>query len=499
MAQSPVTETAVPDSHAAPVHLNIDDFDSLLQKEFKPRSESASQAVSQAVNTLVENVLEYSDAITFGADRTVKELIRELDKKLSAQINEILHHEEFQAVESVWRGLDYLVSNTETDVDLRIKVMNVTKNDLRNNLKKFKGAAWDQSPLFKRVYEQEFGQLGGEPYGVLLGDYYFGSSAKDVELLASISKVSAAAHAPFISSVSPAVVGMDSWREMSNPRDLANIFSTPDFAPWRSLRESEDSRYVSLTLPRFMARLPYGEDTDPVENMNFEEETFGLSTNYTWANAAYAAGVNIGKAFKEYGWCSRIRGVESGGAVGNLPCHTFSTDDGGVDIKCPTEVAISDRRENELSKSGFMPLIYRKNSDVAAFIGAQTLHKPGIYDNPEATANAALAARLPYIFATCRFAHYLKCIARDKIGAFKSESEMERWLETWIMNYVDGSPDTSSEEVKSRKPLADAKVEIRAVEGAPGYYAAKFWLRPHFQLEGLTVSLRLVSRLPAAD
>ncbi|MEY4719103.1 MAG: hypothetical protein RL563_1721, partial [Pseudomonadota bacterium] len=286
--------------------------------------------------------------------------------------------------------------------------------------------------------------------------------------------------------------------ELANPRDLTKIFQTPEYAAWKSLRESDDARYLGLAMPRFLSRLPYGAKTDPVEAFDFEEDTSGAdSTKYTWSNAAYAMAVNINRSFKMYGWCSRIRGIESGGAVEGLPVHSFPTDDGGVDMKCPTEIAITDRREAELAKSGFMPLIHKKNTDFAAFIGAQSLQKPAEYQDPDATANANLAARLPYLFATCRFAHYLKCIVRDKVGSFKERDEMERWLTQWIMQYVDGDPANSSEETKAKKPLAAAEVVLQEVEGNPGYYSSKFFLRPHYQLEGLTVSLRLVSKLPS--
>ena len=303
---------------------------------------------------------------------------------------------------------------------------------------------------------------------------------------------------PFIAGISPTVMQMDSWQELTNPRDLTKIFQTAEYAAWRSLREAEDSRYIGLAMPRFLARLPYGAKTDPVEEFDFEEDTEGADhTKYTWANSAYAMATNITKSFKMWGWCSRIRGIESGGAVEGLPTHTFPTDDGGVDMKCPTEIAITDRREAELAKNGFMPLLHKKNSDFAAFIGAQSLQKPTEYDDPDATANANLAARLPYLFATCRFAHYLKCIVRDKIGSFKEREDMEMWLNKWIMQYVDGDPANSSEATKARKPLAAAEVTVQEVEGNPGYYASRFYLRPHYQLEGLTVSLRLVSKLPS--
>jgi type VI secretion system protein ImpC len=430
---------------------------------------------------------------------TIQSLIAALDKKLTEQVNLIMHTEEFQKVESAWRGLHYLVNNTETDEMLKIRVMNISKNDLGKTLKKFKGTAWDQSPIFKKMYEEEFGQFGGEPFGSIVADYYFDNSAPDVELLSSMAKVAAAAHAPFISAAAPSVMLMESWNELANPRDLTKIFQTPEHAAWRSFRESEDSRYVGLTMPRFLARQPYGAKSNPVEEFDFEEDTSAPSSkNYTWANSSYAMAVNINRSFKEYGWCSRIRGIESGGAVEGLPVHAFPTDDGGVDMQCPTEIAISDRREAELAANGFMPLVHKKNTDFAAFIGAQSLHKPAEYDDADASANAALAARLPYLFATCRFAHYLKCIVRDKLGSFKERDEMERWLTKWIMQYVDGDPGSSSETTKAQKPLAAAEVVLEEVEGNPGYYTSKFFLRPHYQLEGLTVSLRLVSKLPSA-
>lgn len=478
--------------------LESGDFSSLLQKEFKPKSDRAKEAVENAVTTLAEFVLKDTTLISEEAVSTISAIIAEIDKKLTDQVNLILHNEEFQKLEGAWRGLHYLVNNTESDEMLKIRVINISKKELGKTLKKFKGTAWDQSPIFKKFYEEEYGQFGGEPYGCIVGDYHFDHSPPDVELLNGIAQVSAAAHAPFITGAAPTLMQMDSWQELTNPRDLTKIFSTPEYAAWRSLRESEDSRYLGLAMPRFLSRLPYGAKTDPVEDFDFEEDTEGAdSSKYTWSNAAYAMAVNINRSFKEYGWCSRIRGVESGGAVEGLPVHSFPTDDGGVDMKCPTEIAISDRREAELAKNGFMPLLHRKNSDVAAFIGAQSLQKPAEYDDPDATANSNLAARLPYLFATCRFAHYLKCIVRDKIGSFKERDEMQRWLQKWIMQYVDGDPQNSSESTKARKPLAAAEVVVEEVEGNPGYYTSRFYLRPHYQLEGLTVSLRLVSKLPS--
>ncbi len=478
--------------------LEVSDLDSLLKKEFKPKTDQAKEAVEKAVRTLAEQALAQSTLISADTVQTIEAMIAQLDKTLTEQVNLILHHEDFQRLEGAWRGLHYLVSNTETDELLKIRVMNVSKKDLAKTVKRFKGVAWDQSPIFKSIYEAEYGVLGGEPYGCLVGDYYFDHGPADVELLSGLARVSSAAHCPFIAGASPTVMQMGSWQELANPRDLTKLFGTPEYASWKSLRMSDDARYIGLAMPRFLARLPYGAKSDPVEAFDFEEDTGAADhTRYTWANSAYAMATNIMRSFKLYGWCSRIRGVESGGSVEGLPVHTFPTDDGGVDMKCPTEIAISDRREAELAKNGFMPLVHRKNTDVAAFIGAQSLQKPQEYTDPDATANANLAARLPYMFACCRFAHYLKCIVRDKIGSFKEREDVRRWLNNWIMNYVDGDPANSSETTKAQKPLAAAEIQVQDVEGNPGYYSAKFFLRPHYQLEGLTVALSLVSKLPS--
>jgi type VI secretion system protein ImpC len=486
-------------SALAGVTLAGSDFASLLKKEFKPKTDEAKSAVEQAVQTLAKQALANAQVISGDAIRSIEAMIAAIDKKLTEQVNQIIHHEDFQKLESAWRGLHYLVNNTETDEQLKIRVLNISKQDLGKTLKRFKGAAWDQSPLFKKLYEEEYGQFGGEPYGCLVGDYHFDHTPPDVELLGEMAKVAAAAHAPFVTGAAPSVMQMESWQELANPRDLTKIFGTPEYAAWRSLRESDDARYLAMCMPRFLSRLPYGAKTNPVDEFAFEEDTEGSDhSKYTWSNAAYAMATNINRSFKQYGWCSRIRGIESGGAVENLPTHSFPTDDGGVDMKCPTEIAISDRREAELSKNGFLSMIHRKNSDFAAFIGAQSMQKPSEYDDPDATANANLAARLPYLFATCRFAHYLKCIVRDKIGSFKERDEVQRWLSTWVMQYVDGDPAHSSETTKARKPLAAAEVVVDEDPANPGYYSSKFFLRPHYQLEGLTVSLRLVSKLPSA-
>ena len=477
--------------------LEVSDFEKLLGQEFRPKSEEANNAVKGAVQTLVQQALANATLISTDSIKTIEGMVAELDKKISAQINAVIHHEDFAKMESAWRGLSYLVNNTQTSESMKIRVMNISKKDLQKMMKKFKGTAWDQSPLFKKLYEEEYGTAGGEPYGAIIGDYYFNHTAPDIELLKGIAQIAAAAHAPFIAASDPSIMNLDSWQELANPRDLTKIFSTPEYAAWRSFREMDDSRYVALTMPRVLSRVPYGADTNPVEGFNFTEDTgAGNSANYNWMNAAYAMGVNINRSFVDYGWCARIRGVESGGIVESLPTHTFPTDDGGVAMKCPTEIAITERREAELSKNGFLPLIHWKNTDYAVFLGGQTVNKPQEYDNPDATANASLSARLPYIFAICRFAHYLKCIVRDKIGSFKERADMERWLSDWISNYVTSDPN-ASEDVKAKYPLAEAKVTVDTIEGQPGYYSAKFYLRPHYQLEGLTTSLRLTTKMPS--
>ena len=478
--------------------METSEFDLLLKKEFKPKTDRAREAVQSAVQTLAAEALGQTALISDDAVKTIESMVAEIDLKLSEQINLIMHHEDFQKVEGTWRGLSYLINNTETDENLKIRVLNLSKKDFGKTIKKFKGTAWDQSPLFKKMYEDEYGTPGGEPYGCLVGDYNFDHTPQNVEILKGMAEIAAAAHAPFISAADPGLMNMETWQELGNPRDLTKIFQTAEYAPWRSLRDSEDSKYIGLTMPRFLSRLPYGAKTDPVEEFDFEEDSEGADhSKYCWSNAAYAMAVNINRAFKLYGWCSQIRGAESGGMVEGLPCHTFPTDDGGVDTKCPTEIAITDRREAELAQNGLMPLSHWKNTDYAVFVGAQSLHNPAEFDDPDATANANLGARLPYLFAICRFAHYLKCIVRDKIGSFQERADVEKWLNEWITNYVTTDP-TASEDVKARYPLSAAEVVVEDIEGNPGYYSAKFFLRPHYQLEGLTVSLRLVSKLPSA-
>ncbi|MBL8343086.1 MAG: type VI secretion system contractile sheath large subunit [Rubrivivax sp.] len=472
----------------------------LILRAFAPQSHEAEAAVEDGLLVLREQVQANSSLIKDGdAARSIEAFIADIDRNVTEQLNPIIHHEDFRKLESAWRGLHYLVHHTETDEMLKIRVLNISKEELGKQLRIYVGVNWEQSPLFKKLYEEEFGTFGGEPYGCLVGDYYFDHTAPDVESLTEMAKIAAALHAPLVTGAAPSVMGMESWQELAKPRDLTKIFSTTEHAAWHALRESDDARYLALCMPRFLSRLPYGSQTNPTDDLAFEEDIEGSDDDrYCWSNAAYAMAANITRSFKQYGWCARIRGVESGGSVENLPVHSFPSDDGGVDTKCPTEIAIADRREAELSKNGFNALVHRKNSDFAAFIGAQSLHKPQEHDDPDATASAHLAARLPYLFACCRFAHYLKCIARDRIGSFKERADLERWLNGWLVQYVDADPANSSDFVKAQKPLAAAEVVIENEPGSgTGHYVGKFFLRPHYQLEGLTVSLRIVSRLPS--
>ncbi len=479
----------------------VDDLWARLPDEFRLRpvgDEEKEKTIKEALRALGRVVEEMPGALVPGdAIRTIHQLIAEIDRKLTDQVNLILHHEDFQKMEGAWRGLYYLVNNTETDETLKIRVMNISKQELGTTLARFEGMRWDQSPVFKTIYNKEYDVLGGTPYGCLIGDYHFDHHPQDVRLLRNMAKICGAAHVPFVSGTAPSLLDMGSWQELPDKEDLAAITEADEYIPWRSLREDEDACYVGLTLPRFLARLPYGTATDPVPEFDFEEDTAkGDHSRYCWANSAYAMGVNITRSFKLYGWCSLIRGVQAGGLVEQLPSHTFPTDDGGTDTKCPTEIAIGDRREGELSKLGLMALLHRKNTDVAAFLSAQSLRKPAKYYDPDATANAELSARLPYLFAACRFAHYLKAMVRDKIGGFKERADMERWLQDWINRYVLPDPALATDEMKAKKPLAKAQVQVEADEENPGWYRAKFHIRPHYQLEGVDISLSLVSKLP---
>ncbi len=461
----------------------------------RPQDSREADRARTYFKQFLEGVVQPGQVVSKDVETNIKYWIGELDKKLSSQLNEVMHHPDFQRLEATWRGLHYLVQQSETGENLKIRVLNVKKQELFKDLEK--AVEFDQSSMFKKIYEDEYGVLGGTPYGMLVGDYEFGRGAEDVQLLKMISNVAAAAHAPFVANSSPKMFGFDSFTELPNPRDLAKVFDSVEYAPWKSFRDSEDSRYVALTMPRVLGRLPYGQEFKRVTEFNFEEMVDGKHHDkYLWMGAAWAYASRITDAFAKFGWMARTRGVEGGGKVENLPVHTFPTDDGDVAMKCPTEIAVSDRREFELSNLGFLPLLHSKGSDFAVFMGAQSCQKPKSYFDTNAQANAELSAKFNLILNTSRFAHYLKVMARDKIGSFMEIGQCGAWLNDWIQQYVVSNPEDVSDEIKAKKPLADAKVEVRAVKGKPGSYEAVAYLRPHYQLETLSTSMRLVAEVP---
>jgi type VI secretion system protein ImpC len=474
---------------------------SFLEQAISATKQTSRDEAEDLLKTLTEQAMKGTVKWDKNLSVTINSAIAAIDKAMSRQLAAILHADKFKQLEGSWRGLHHLVSNSETSSSLKIRVMNITKKELARDLEK--AVEFDQSQIFKKIYESEFGTAGGEPYAALIGDYEFSSHPDDISLLSKMSNVAAAGFCPFISAASPKMFGFDSFTELSKPRDLEKIFDSAEYIQWRSFRDSEDSRFVTLTMPRVLARAPYGQNTKPIEAFSFEEIEPGEDAraraadhdDYCWMNAAYAMGTTLTRAFAEYGWCTSIRGAEGGGKVEGLPTHTFISDDGDLDQKCPTEIAITDRREAELSKLGFLPLLHYKNTDYAVFFGAQTAQRPKKFDDPNATANAAISARLPYIMATSRIAHFLKVMARDKIGSFMEAEDAERWLNNWINQYVNSSPGASAE-MKARFPLAEAKVEVKEVPGQPGVYSAVAWMRPWLQMEELTASLRLVASIP---
>jgi len=469
-------------------------LDQIIAQGRLGRDEEQRALAKDLIGEFVEQVMQGTMRISQDMQAMVNARVGAIDALLSKQLNAILHHPEFQALEASWRGLHYFVHQSETGTQLKIKVMNVSKKDLLKDMER--APEFDQSALFKKVYEEEFGTFGGAPFGALIGDYEFGRHPQDIALVEKISNVAAAAHAPFVAAASPALFNWDDFTEMAGPRDLSKIFETTDYVKWRSFRESEDSRYVGLCLPHILMRLPYGRDTTPVEAFNFEESVDGTEHDrYLWGNAAYAFGTRLTESFAKHHWTAAIRGVEGGGLVSGLPAHTFKTDEGDVALKCPTEIAITDRREKELSDLGFIPLVHCKNTDYAAFFGAQSCQKAHLYNTDAANANARLSTQLPYIFSTARFAHYLKAMMRDKIGSFMSRSDCEYFLNTWIAEYITTDPEASPS-LKAQRPLSEARIDVLDVPGKPGCYKAVAFLKPHFQLDELTVSLRLVAELP---
>lgn len=469
-------------------------LDKILTEGRMARDDFQKERAKDMIAEFVSSVMSGELTMSKNMDLAINSRIAEIDRLVSAQLNEIMHHEDFQKLEGSWRGLHQLVMNSETSSMLKIRVMNVNKKDLLKDLEK--AIEFDQSATFKKIYEEEYGTFGGAPYGALIGDYEFGNHPQDMSLLEKMSQVAAAAHAPFLSAASPDLFGWETFSEMTEVRDISKIFDRAEYAKWRSFRESEDSRYVGLTLPHTLGRVPYGAATKPTESFKFEEDVDGKDhKKYLWTNAAYSLGTRLTEAFAMYGWCVAIRGVEGGGLVDSLPTHTFETDEGEVALKCPTEVAITDRREKEFSDNGFIPLVHCKGTDYAAFFGMQSANKAKKYDTDAANANARLSTQLQYMFATCRFAHYLKSMMRDKIGSFMSREEAQNFLNRWIKNYVLDN-DVATHKAKAERPLREARVDVAEVPGKPGVYRAVAFLRPHFQLDELSVSLRLVAELP---
>jgi type VI secretion system protein ImpC len=474
---------------------------SFLDQVVAATKQTEPDRAQELVKTLVEQALAGTVTFDKNLSRTFDRAIAAIDRQLSTQLNAIMHDPKFTKLEGSWRGLNHLVMNSETGTGLKIRVLNITKRELNRDLTK--AVEFDQSQLFKKIYENEFGTPGGEPYGALIGDYEWSNHPDDVDTLRLISNVAAGAFAPFISAVGAQMFGFQDWTELSKPRDLAKIFETAEYAKWRSFRESEDSRFVSLVMPRVIARLPYGSATKPVDEFAYEEAPYDANGaalpmghhDYCWMNAAYTMGTRLTSAFAQYGFCTAIRGAEGGGKVEGLPAHVFTSDDGDADAKCPTEIGITDRREFELSNQGFLPLCHYKNTDYAVFFGAQSCQKAKKYDRPEATANAAISARLPYLMATSRFAHFLKVMARDKIGSFMEAKDVERWLNRWITNYVNTN-ENAGQEMKAKFPLREATVEVKEIPGKPGSYNAVAYLRPWLQMEELSTSMRMVARIP---
>jgi type VI secretion system protein ImpC len=469
-------------------------LDSIINDSNMVREESQKSWAKEIISEFAKEVMEGQIKVSKDTEAMINARIAELDRLISAQLNEIMHHDDFQKLEASWRGLNYLVQQSETGDQMKIKVLNVAKNELLKDMEK--APEFDQSVFFKKIYEEEFGMFGGHSYGVILGDFEFGFTPQDITLLEKISGVAASAHAPFISAASPKMFNWKSFTELGGPRDLSKIFTSAEYVKWKSFRELEDSRYVGLTLPHILMRLPYGTETIPVEEFNFEEDVDGTNHNkYLWGNAAYALGTRLTDAFAKYGWCAAIRGVEGGGLVNGLPTHTFRTDEGEVALKCPTEIAITDRREKEFADLGFIPLVHCKGTDYAAFFSTQSINKPKVYDSDLANANARLSSQLQYIMAVSRFAHYLKSMMRDKIGSFMAREQAEKFLNNWISKYV-VLDDNANQETKARYPLREARIEVAEIPGKTGAYKAVAFLRPHYQLDELTVSLRLVAELP---
>ena len=488
------TQQATPAAVAAETTVQKGLLDQIVEEGRLGRDTESRTRGKDLVKQFVAQFLEGSMTLSPHTEKMISQRIAQIDHLISLQLNEVMHHASFQKLEGSWRGLKYLVNKTETSDMLKIKIFNCSKKELLRDLQR--APEFDQSAMFKKIYEEEFGVFGGHPFGCLVGDYEFGKGPEDMELLEKISQVAAAAHAPFITGTNSEMLNLDSYTDLNAPRDLGKVFDTTEYAKWKSFRASEDSRYVALTLPHILMRDPYGKATRAVVEFDYEEAVDGTDhKKYLWGNAAWALASRITDSFAQYNWCATIRGVEGGGKVEGLTVHNIATDDGDIAMKCPTEVQIPDRREKELADLGFVPLGHCKNTDYAAFFSGQTCQKAKHYDTPAANANARLSSNLSYILAVSRFAHYLKAMMRDKIGSYMTRIECEQFLNRWISGYVVDSASASAA-MKARHPLSEARVDVMEIPGKPGAYRAVAFLKPHFQLDELTVSMRLVADLP---
>lgn len=479
-------------------------LDQVLQNTKQTEPDYATEMIKSLTEQALEGTLTYDKNVT----KSLKHAIAKIDERVSEQLAKVIHNDKFQKLEGSWRGLKYLVSNSLTGPDLKIKVLDVRKKELLKDLED----NIESSCIWNKLYSAEFDMAGGQPYGAVIGDYEFANDPEDLFLLEQMSHVSAAAFAPFMTSASHKLLQLDDWSELANVDRKGNLLDTFDgveYAKWKSFRDSEDARYVNLTMPRTLARLPYGEGGASVDEsiLNFQELPLGKDgkpkeadhDDFCWMSTAYVMGARLTDAYSQTGFCTAIRGRHSGGAVEGLPAYIFKTDEGDLDLKCPTEIAIGDRLEAELGTCGLLPLVHYKNTDYAVFIGGQSAQKPKEYagkGGKDASENAQISARLPYIMASSRFAHYLKSIARDWIGSFKETEDLEKELSNWISNYVS---DTAEGKQRAVYPLREARISVEPIKGKSGAYNAVAHLRPWLQMEELTASLRMVAKIPGGD
>ena len=468
--------------------------DIVTATRLKPKDEGYSLA-KKGVEALVSQLVEPGRKVDKVSKALVDEMIAEIDQKLSLQVDAVLHHEELQKLESAWRGLKYLVDKTDFRENIRLELLNVSKEDLLEDFEDSPEVT--KSGLYKTVYTSEYGQFGGKPYGNIIANYEFGPGPQDVKLLQHIASVSAMAHAPFFAAAGSEFFGLDNFKGIPNLKDLKSIFEGPQYIKWQSFRESEDSRYVALTLPRFLLRLPYGAETKPVKAFNYEENVSASHEHYLWGNTAFTFATRLTDSFAKYRWCTNIIGPLGGGAVEDLPVHQFESM-GAVQTKIPTEVLISDRREFELAEEGFISLAMRKGSDNACFFSANSVQKPKYFgtsaEGKEAELNFKLGTQMPYMFVANRLAHYLKVIQRENIGSWKERTDLDRELNAWIRQYI-ADQDNPSAETRSRRPLRQAQITVEDVEGEPGWYRVGMKVRPHFKYMGAYFTLSLVGKL----